>query len=122
VYDAPVSQVAVLPTLAELCGVPVRAKLDDTSFVPQLRNPKQARSAPVFAEYNLGNKNAKYMIRDGDLKFSFWTHDIAELYDLRNDPDELVNLALDRKHDATVRRLKEKLFAWYTPPEIERTN
>jgi choline-sulfatase len=62
------------------------------------------------------------MLRDGDFKYSFWTHDIPELYNLRSDPDELNNLALDQKYSAKVEELKGKLFAWYTPPETERTN
>ena len=60
------------------------------------------------------------MIRDGDYKYTFWAHDVPELYNLRNDPGELRNLALDGAHKSTVEQLKAKLFAWYTPPEIER--
>jgi choline-sulfatase len=122
VCHSPVSQVALLPTLAGLCDVPVNSKLDETSIASQLRNPRSARNTPVFAEYNLRTRNAKYMVRDGDYKYTFWTHDIAELYDLRNDPAELRNLAAEPAHAATVDRLKAKLFAWYTPPEIERSN
>jgi choline-sulfatase len=122
VCDSPVSQVGFLPTVSELCNVPVPSKLDDTSFVAQLHNPQQPRTSPVFAEYNLRTPNAKYMLRDGDFKYSFWTHDIPELYNLRSDPDELNNLALDQKYSAKVEELKAKLFAWYTPPETERTN
>ena len=122
VCDSPVSQVGVLPTLAGLCNVPVPAKVDDTGFLAQLHNPRLPRTSPVFAEYNLRTPNAKYMIRDGDFKYSFWTHDVAELYNLRSDPDELNNLALEPKHRAKVEQLKAKLFAWYTPPETERTN
>ena len=114
---APFSQVSLLPTLAELCGVPVRTPIDGTSLVPQLRHPEAPRNEPVFAEYNLGNDHAKYMIRAGDYKYTFWTHDIAELYNLRTDSQEMDNLALKSEHAATVARLKAKLFAWYRPPE-----
>jgi choline-sulfatase len=115
---APVSQVSVLPTLAELCGVPIRTAIDGSSLAPQLRHPELPRNEPVFAEYNLGNPRAKYMIRDGDYKYTFWTHDIAELYNLRTDPEEMDNLALKSEHAAVAARLKAKLFAWHKPPEL----
>ncbi len=72
----------------------------------------------MFAEYNLGNPHAKYMLREGNLKYTFWTHDIAELYDLSTDENEMHNLALEPDYAATVSRLKARLFAWYQPPEI----
>jgi choline-sulfatase len=58
------------------------------------------------------------MIRSGDYKYTFWTHDLPELYDLRTDPKEMNNLALSSDQGSTVAELKEKLFAWYKPPEI----
>jgi choline-sulfatase len=120
VCNTPVSQVGLLATLSELCDVPVPGKADEISFAAQLHDPRSQRHAPVFAEYNLRTPNAKYMIRDGDYKYTFWTHDVPELYNLRSDPDELRNLALDDSHKSTVEQLKARLFAWYAPPEIER--
>jgi choline-sulfatase len=115
--SSPVSLVSVLPTLAEMAGVPVLGQMDESSLVPQIRDPHAARNRPVFAEYNLHNPRAKYMIRDGRYKYSYWTHDIPELYDLEADPEELRNLAPDRSYESTVKGLKEKLFNWYKPPE-----
>ena len=100
-----------------MANVPVSEGIDETSLVPQIRDAGTARNRPVFAEYNLRNPRAKYMIRDGRYKYSYWTHDIAELYDLESDPQELRNLALDGSHEPVVKQLREKLFAWYKPPE-----
>ena len=118
VCNEPLSQVSVLPTLAELCGVSVTSASDGKSFAAQVRNPRSPRSEPVFAEYNLRNPRAKYMLRDGRYKYTFWTHDIPELYDLEADPQEMHNLASELAHATTVAGMKEKLFAWYRPPEI----
>jgi choline-sulfatase len=114
---APVSLVSLLPTLAELCDVPVPS-LDGASLAAQVREPNRASNSPVYAEYDLGNARAKYMIRDGDFKYTFWTHDMPELYDMRHDPKEMTNLALRPEHKSHVEQLKRKLFAWYKPPEI----
>jgi choline-sulfatase len=71
----------------------------------------------VFAEYDLRTPKAKYMIRDGDWKLTYWTHDIPELYNLRADPEEMTNLALGAQHREVVSALRTKLFDWYRPPE-----
>lgn len=118
VCRTPISQVGLLATLAELCGVPAGAS-DSASFAAQVRDPAAPRSELVFSEYNLRTRNAKYMVRDGDYKYTFWTHDRAELYDLRSDPGELTNLAARPGHEALAEQMKEKLFAWYRPPEID---
>ena len=55
-------------------------------------------TGPVFAEFALGTRQARYMIRDGDWKFNHRVNDLAELYNLREDPEEKRNLALDGRH------------------------
>jgi choline-sulfatase len=115
---APLSQVGLLPTIAELANVQVVSTIDGHSFARQVRNPLAHNNEPVFAEYNLQTPGAKYMIRDGDYKYTFWTHDIPELYNLRSDPQEMKNLGIGDEHQATVQYLKDKLFAWYRPPEV----
>ena len=111
------SLVDVLPTLAELCGFEL-PKLDGSSVVSTLQEPRRATDATVFAEYNLRTPRAKYMIRRGDYKYNFYTHDVDELYDLRSDPDELVNLAGHTDHNGMVDKMRERLFKWYRPPEM----
>ena len=113
-----VSQVEVLPTLAELCGVKLPA-LDGKSLVPQLRNTREARGQPVYSEFNLQTPRAKYMIRRGDFKYTFCVHDMAELYDLKQDPDEMDNLALKAAHKSRAEALEDQLFQWYRPPEMK---
>ncbi|MEO7144298.1 MAG: sulfatase-like hydrolase/transferase [Bryobacteraceae bacterium] len=114
------SLVDVAPTLAELCGLQA-PKLDGSSLAGSLRAPSQATDATVFAEYNLTTPRAKYMIRNGAFKYNFYANDVDELYDLANDPDELVNLAGHASHRAKVEEMRQRLFAWYRPPETRVT-
>jgi choline-sulfatase len=58
------------------------------------------------------------MIREGSYKYTFWVHDIDELYDLNSDPEEIRNLASRPEHRATVACLKQKLFDWHRPAEL----
>jgi choline-sulfatase len=113
-----VSNVDISPTLAELTGLHAPNKTDGASFVADLRAPAKTRDTTVYAEYNLRNPRAKYMIRSGDWKYNFYTHDIAELYNLRDDPQEMHNLAALPQFKAKGEELKARIFAWYRPPEI----
>lgn len=118
VCKMPLSQIGLLPTLAELCDVPVSSPIDGQSFAEQLRDPGTLRSRPVFAEFALRTRRAKYMLRNGDYKYTFWTHDMPELYNLATDPKEMNNLAIQPEYQDKVAQLKSQLFAWYKPPEI----
>lgn len=119
VCDTPVSLISLSATLTDLCDVPSPGPSDGKSFAPLVRQPQsRADHGPVFAEYSLGNKGAKYMIRDGDYKYTYWTHDTPELYNLHSDPQEMHNLAARPEHQATVERLKKRLFEWHRPEEI----
>jgi choline-sulfatase len=111
------SLVDVLPTLGELCGVSLPA-LDGGSLAGSLRHPAQPVDKTVFAEYNLQTPRAKYMIRNGDFKYNFYVNDVDELYNLKTDPNELVNLAGHEDYKGKVEELRERLFSWYRPPEM----
>jgi choline-sulfatase len=115
--DTPLSLVSLSATLTDLCDVPELAPTDGRSFAGLVQQPNSHQDyGPVFAEYSLGNSSAKYMIREGRLKYTYWVDDLPELYDLSSDPQELHNLASSPKYAATVRELRDKLFAWHTPP------
>jgi choline-sulfatase len=112
-----VSLTQVLPTLLDLCGLPVPSGLDGGSMVADLRAPTRTRDTAVFSEFNLRNAAAKYMIRRGEYKLNYYVNDMSELFNLKEDPKEMKNLALLPQHKDKVEELKSQLFAWYRPPE-----
>lgn len=91
--SVPVSHVQVAPTLAELCGVKPLASSDGDSLVPLLREPGRTVDTAVHAHYDMGGRNKKAMIRHGDWKYCHYINDIPELFNLREDPQEMRNLA-----------------------------
>lgn len=113
----PVSLTQVVPTLLDLCGLPVPRGLDGESLRADMREPGRTRDTTVFSEFNLRKPAAKYMIRHGDFKLNYYVNDIAELFDLKSDPKEMKNLAAIPRYKAKFDELKAQLFAWYTPPE-----
>lgn len=118
VCRTPVSQAALMATLLDLCGIAVPTGLDEPPLTPLLHEPDRKIDKPVFSEFALQSKAAKYMIRRGDWKYSFYVNDMPELYNLRDDPREMNNLALEPSHRSRADDLKAQLFAWHRPAEL----
>jgi choline-sulfatase len=117
--EVPVSLVQLMPTLCELCGLTPPQKHDGESMVDLIRQPKLNKQTNVFAEFDLQTPNAKYMMRSGDYKYSFWVNDMPELYNMRDDPKEMRNLAILPEHRGRVEDLRAQLFAWHRPAEMK---
>lgn len=98
-----VSQVDLLPTLAELAGAPVSpdAGLAGRSLLRHLQG--QGGHDEAIGEYLAEGAVAPIvMLRRGVHKFIHSPADPDQLYDLDADPHELRNLAADPAHRATL--------------------
>ena len=115
--DALVSSIDLLPTLCDLAGIDVPAGVDGASLRPLL----EGRSAEdvgwrdaVFAEY-YGKQNWRApirMVRTHRWKYTIYTKYGEELYDLKNDPAEIHNLANDPAVQAEKTKLAARLEGW----------
>ena len=115
VCGTPVSLVSLCSTLTDLAAVPLVQPNDGDSLRPLLdsgESLKIATAQPIFAEYGLGSVQPKRMVRRGNWKFTEWLHDIPELYNLRDDPQELVNVAGDPQFTRQVQGMREELQEW----------
>ncbi len=117
VCHTPVSLVQLLATLCEQCKIEVPPGLDGDSLLPLLREPSAPRDTTVYSEFNLHTPNARYMMRRGDWKYCYYVSDIPELYNLRDDPEELRNMAGSAEYREKADELKAQLFAWHRPEE-----
>jgi arylsulfatase A-like enzyme len=115
VCDTPVCSIDIVPTVAEICGVPVSTAVDGVSLVPLMRQEAGAiQQRALFWHYphysNQGGQPGG-AIRDGDNKLiEFYETGRLELFNLKNDPGESTNLA-DRFPEKTA-ELTEKLRGW----------
>ncbi len=109
----PVSLVQLLPTLLELCGLSAPSGMDGESLTPLLREPDRGKDTTVYSEFALRSRNAKAMIRRGDWKYCHYLNDTPELYNLRQDPQEMDNLAGEARYKDKVDEMRERLFAWH---------
>ncbi len=139
VSTTPVSGIDLLPTLCELAGVqvPARIQLDGISIVPVLRGKGLARTVPLFwyhykswggpkvvmrrgrwklAGYWEGAQRLRTdssTMRPGDLKLIRTTALVRfELYDLENDPGERKDVAA--AEPMVYEKMKTEMVRLYT--------
>jgi len=112
-HDAPVSNLDIAPTLADLSGISMAEIMpwtDGESLVPVMRGAE--RTAPVLMEYAAEGSNAPLVgIREGRWKYVHCTLDPDQLFDLDADPHELTNLAADPAHAATLGHFQSMALA-----------
>ena len=96
----------VLPTLGKLCGVSAPPTSEGLEFTATLRDPvKPARTELMFAY-----RNVQRAMRDDRWKLiRYPVVNQTQLFDLRTDPHELVNLAEKPEHAAQVAELLTRL-------------
>ncbi len=108
------------PSLLELCGAPPLAGIQGKSWVKLVREGDPAWRKAWFYEYNY-EKQFPYTpnvraIRTEDWKYIHYPpgdgspdKHMAELYDVRHDPDERTNLIADPRFAARIPELQSEL-------------
>ena len=103
-----VETIDVAPTLMDACGLGVPESMQGKSLLPLLRGQAdpQFHKPVVRSEYRdaMGghrDHSQASMVFDGRYKSAFYHgHDLAELFDHENDPNEFDNLWLQPGHEA----------------------
>jgi arylsulfatase A-like enzyme len=101
----PAELLDVYPTLLELCGLPAQPGLEGHSLAPQLKNPRARRPWPAITTHNPGNDS----VRTERWRYIRYADGSEELYDIRKDPGEWVNVAGNPKHARVIRTLAQWL-------------
>ena len=108
VVDTPVSLIDCHPTALQALGCPAHADdadLPGESLWEIAAAPDRERT--VFAEYHaIGSRNAYFMLRDRRYKYIYHVDAPPQLFDLRDDPGEVDDLA-QNPDEATQALLKD---------------
>ena len=125
--DLPVVSYDLLPTLADLCNVPVApsAELDGTSLKELLTKHKQTGLAERELYWHKASQRpsstgdyVSTAIRSGRYKLiDFYRQNRVELFDLQNDPGEMHNLAAEKPE--LVKELMAKLTDWRKTAKVK---
>lgn len=102
-------------TILELSGLPRgEVQRDGKSLVPIMEDEVCEWRECVVAESS-GIRNVLHtqrMIRKGYMKYIFNCGEIDELYDLENDPNEMINLIEDISFNDTLAEMRQLLYQW----------
>jgi arylsulfatase A-like enzyme len=119
--DALVYLFDIFPTAVDLVGGKLPAGLDGKSVAPVLRGQQAGVRDTIFLAY----KDVQRAVRHGDWKLIRYPQvDVTQLFNLRDDPEEMNSLAADPAHAAKVRDLmdrlagQQKLFSDMTPLRV----
>ena len=106
--------VDILPTVLELVGLEA-PEVDGISYGPLLTGGDQGQPREFVVTQYYGKQqwvNPIRSIRTHEFKYNLYTQFGEELYDLRNDPGEIVNLADDAAYADVKADLRSTLDTW----------
>ena len=134
-HNPMIEMVDVMPSLLELCGIPIPDTVQGRSFAAAATGhgavyrprqmvfseniiPEVITGGSVEMPFTPGQGVASIrhpdskMVRTAQWKLNYYPGHGAELYDMLNDPDETRNLANDPAHRTTACDLKQELLDW----------
>lgn len=105
----PVSLVDVAPTAAHATDTDLSSEHYAGQSLVELADAADFER-PVFAEYHAsGSDTGQFMVRKGRWKYVAYVGTVPQLFDLKEDPDELVDLASDQEYARPLARLDAEL-------------
>jgi choline-sulfatase len=118
----PVSLVDLLPTFNELAGVKSELPFDGRSLAPLLQGAAGDREAAVVSEYlGEGTLEPMRMVRMGAHKYITVNGHAPQLYDLREDPGETVNLAGRAQYKTAEKALEGRAQSGWDGPALKKS-
>lgn len=102
--------VDIYPTIADLCGLTPPDYVDGVSLRPALADPHAIVKTYAFSQLRRNEKDS-YSVRTSQWRYTQWEGGAAgeQLYDMRDDPGETMNLAADPKYASVVAELRQRL-------------
>jgi arylsulfatase A-like enzyme len=106
-----VLNVDIAPTIMELAGLDVPKQMQGQSVLPFLQGHRSKWRKDFFYENLLENQTIPRTkaLRSEQYKYIHYIdYEFEQLYDLRHDPNETINLAGDKKYQRTLKSLRNR--------------
>lgn len=113
-----VSQLDLTASLLDSLGAPALPNSPGRSLVPLLRGQRAQWDDMALAEFATDDGWVQRMIRRGDWKFVYYDGYEPQLYNLREDPDELHNRAGELSLRALREDLRRQVLQGWDPERI----
>jgi uncharacterized sulfatase len=116
----PVSHIDIVPTVRDVVGIPIPKSLEGRTLRPCLEVPEVRINDAVFMEFcryeidhdGFGGYQPIRAVFDGRHKLVVNLLTSDELYDLQEDPHEMINLIDSSKHASVRNSLHDRLLDW----------
>jgi choline-sulfatase len=74
----------------------------------------------VLSEYHaMGSRNGAFMVRCGDYKYVHYVSHPPQLFNLKDDIEELTDLACDPQYEEVLQQMDAKLRTYCDPVEVD---
>lgn len=100
----------IMPTVLDAAGIVFDNKTDGKDLVPFIKGDDGEEEYTVSEFFGQRFSYTQRVVWYKDWKYVFNTFSEDELYNLKNDPDEMVNLASDKKYDEIKKLLCRKMW------------
>jgi arylsulfatase A-like enzyme len=121
------SLIDITPTLLSMLGEPLPSDMSGRDLSPAFNGSAEFQGhAYLYSEHKpLGDWHQAVewrLVTDNRYKYVWNENDMDELYDLQEDPYELVNLVDKRDKDSLLRQLRAQLLCWMKDTEDPLTD
>lgn len=120
VVTAPVSLIDLYPTLLDRYGLPVEEDCPGKSWAPFLKGESSYEADYQFIEFH-GNffRDSWYAVIKNHMKYVYYVNNRPSLFDLKNDPQELHDLAEKSEYAEVLEQMEALLWAEVNPEEVD---
>ncbi|MGN0483138.1 MAG: sulfatase-like hydrolase/transferase [Lachnospiraceae bacterium] len=121
--DTPTSIVDIYPTLLAFYDLKKDERekgLPGISLIDTIEG-KVKENRTIYSEYfSVGYAHSVFMIRKNQYKLVYYVgHDVCQLFDLENDPDEKNDLGRNSAYKNQIKELKEELYKIENPEKLD---
>ena len=121
VVDTPVGHVDMVASMLDMAGAERPPSLRGTSLLPLIDGEGSAGPGFVYSECHCsGNLTGTFMVRRGDWKYVHFSWYDGLLFNLADDPDELVNRFDDPDASVVLQQMQGLLYDQVDPEEVTR--
>ncbi|MFW5832224.1 MAG: sulfatase-like hydrolase/transferase [Prolixibacteraceae bacterium] len=100
----------IFPSLCEICNIPIPDGVDGKSFLPVINGEKNNIRSSLYTAY----RNTVRAVRNDEWKLiAYPQRDHIQLFNLKEDPLELKNLAGHPEYQPRVAEMMKLLQEWY---------
>ncbi|MDU8927122.1 sulfatase-like hydrolase/transferase [Alisedimentitalea sp. MJ-SS2] len=115
--ETPVSLLDISATVPDHFGLKFEG---DGVSLARIAEAEDDPERPILSEYHAaGAVSGAFMLRKGRWKLNYYVGFASELYDMRDDPEELTDLAADPIHAETLTEMETALRAILDPEAVD---